>query len=136
MYEFGTEYEFEHLVHSFILDPTDSCWKGRLTEEELKRIIDATDPGLLAIGDGVRSIFDHCEKALATVDGENSERKSDDIIDTIWKAVTELGFFNPRTHFDEDWVQRTILDFLNMYRNDTLRDIVANGSEMDFVARC
>ncbi|KAI9469324.1 hypothetical protein BDB00DRAFT_793694 [Zychaea mexicana] len=136
MYEFGTEYEFEHLVHSFILDPTDSCWKGRLTEEELKRIIDATDPGLLAIGDGVRSIFDHCEKALATVDGENSERKSDDIIDTIWKAVTELGFFNPRTHFDEDWVQRIILDFLNMYRNDTLRDIVANGSEMDFVARC
>ncbi|KAI9276752.1 hypothetical protein BDA99DRAFT_554707 [Phascolomyces articulosus] len=136
MYEFGAECEFEHLVHSFILDPTDSCWKDRLTEEELKRIIDATDPGLPGIGDGVRSIFNHCEKALASVDSEMSERRSDDTIDTIWKAVTELGFFNPRTHFDEDWVQRTILDFLNMYRNDTLKDIIANGSEIDFLARC
>lgn len=58
------------------------------------------------------------------------------VIDTLWKSVTELGFFDPRSQPDQDWIQRALLDHLNLYLQGNLTEIISQGTEMDFVVRC
>lgn len=58
------------------------------------------------------------------------------VFDTLWKSVTELGFFDPRSQPDQDWIQRTLLDHLNLYLQGNLTEIISQGTEMDFVVRC
>lgn len=40
--------------------------------------------------------------------------------------------YNPRTHFDQDWIQQSPLDYLHLYRLDKIAQIKSNGSELDF----
>ena len=126
------------LVHSFILDPTDIVWKSWLSQEELNTIQSTGNPGLPKLDASITDMFDQCALAVTSLSESNPKAANDHdaIIDILWESITQLGFFNPRTHSEHDWLQRTILDYLCMYRNKTLDELVVRGSEMDFVIRC
>ncbi|KAI9482600.1 hypothetical protein BDB00DRAFT_793018 [Zychaea mexicana] len=64
---------------------------------------------------------------------ENNETEEDEYVLCIWKAITALGFFDPKVQSQEYWIQQTLLDFLELYRRETIVEVIANGSEQDFV---
>ncbi|KAI8139302.1 hypothetical protein BJV82DRAFT_672876 [Fennellomyces sp. T-0311] len=143
MYSYGMECEYEHPVHSFIFDVNDSCWEeyvskdDRLTKEDLHNIAYAGAPSLMKLDPSIQEIFDKCIAAADAVEPSLSLQKTnEDIIAAIWKAVTAFGFFDPVTHPDHEWLQLTILDYLKMYRNHSLEEIIAAGSELDYITRC
>ncbi|KAI7848094.1 hypothetical protein BDC45DRAFT_575174 [Circinella umbellata] len=123
---------FEHILHSFIIRPSDPICREFLTQKQINII--KTAPELPTLPESIKQIFDCCEAATKNI--EDTEHNSKEVINKLWKAITSFGFFDQEHQFDEAWVQATILDFLNMYRYDTLKDIQINGSEMDYVTRC
>ena len=120
------------LVHSFIFDVNDIWWEDKLTVQDAEAIKSAGYPHLPTLDPTIQAMFSDIKSAVST----SNATTDDDIIDAVWQAVTSLGFFNPRTHPQHEWLQRTILDFLAMYRNHTLEDLVTNGSEQDLINRC
>ena len=87
----------------------------------------------------IHDIFSACEKAVLHLEerDEKEENIADkEYVDCIWKAAIGFGFFDPDVQPDEDWVQRSLLDYLNMYRRNILIELINNGSEQDFVVRC
>ncbi|KAG2219076.1 hypothetical protein INT45_000359 [Circinella minor] len=138
MYEYGMNCSYEHCVHSFIFDPTDDCWENTLTKKEIEDILKEGNTDLPSLNQSIHDIFNACKKAILPLEEKEEEEdvEEKEYIKCIWKAVTSLGFFDPDVQPDEDWVQRTLLDYLNMYRRNTLVELVANGSEQDFVIRC
>ncbi|KAG2218179.1 hypothetical protein INT45_003605 [Circinella minor] len=123
---------FEHILHSFIIRPSDPICKEFLTQKQINII--KTAPELPTLPESIKQIFDCCEAAIKNI--EDKEHNSKEVINKLWKAITSFGFFDQEKQFDESWVQATILNFLNMCRYDTLKDIQINGSEMDYVTRC
>ena len=133
------KYEQYSCVHSFILDPTDNCWEGQLTEKELEGISKEGSGDLPTLDQSIHNIFGACEKAVFP--SEEREEKEEDVkekedVNCIWKAAVSFGFFDPNVQPDEDRVQRSLLDYLNMYRRNSRLEHVANGSEQDFIIRC
>ena len=42
------------------------------------------------------------------------------IVDAVYKEITKNGFYDPYQQFDEDWLQKTILEILFYHRWDVL----------------
>ena len=61
--------------------------------------------------------------------------EEEELIDELWKKVTDFGFLNPRTCYDEYWLQKTVLEFLDLYRWKVIDWVKSDGSELDYVTR-
>ncbi|KAI8144798.1 hypothetical protein BJV82DRAFT_577650 [Fennellomyces sp. T-0311] len=142
MFKHGINSPYEHPVHSFIMDVTDPFWESKLEDEDYEAIASVNDPTLPALSASILNIFDVCAESVEDLENSSPTTATEvsetnkAIIKKLWKAVTSFGFFDPDQHPDEDWLQRTILDYLSMYRHSTLDEMIRNGSEMDFVLHC
>ncbi|KAI8147539.1 hypothetical protein BJV82DRAFT_664771 [Fennellomyces sp. T-0311] len=139
MFKFGDDSDYEHPVHSFILDVDDPIWteNGRFTKEQMNEIREAGNPTLPILSDNVMEIINACAAAVREAIEKNEPstvRKA--VIDGVHQAITSNGFYDPYTQYDEDWLQSSLLRILSLYRYNTLSNITScGGSEMDFVIR-
>ena len=58
--------------------------------------------------------------------------QEESVIDQLWMKITEYGFINPRTHYDQYWIQMSMLLVLDLYRWKIVDWIKNDGSEMDY----
>ncbi|KAL1930787.1 hypothetical protein VTP01DRAFT_10949 [Rhizomucor pusillus] len=104
-------------VHSFILDVSDPCWRDEFTGDKLQTIMSTGNPKLPPLERDVQNVFEHCLRHTLEV-------------------CDRTRLFDPRSQPDQDWIQRTLLDHLNLYLQGNLTEIISQGTEMDFVVRC
>lgn len=109
----------------------DHCWEDVFTAEELETLKVTGNPHLPPIPKPAAELFKKCTDALLEVDCGDDDKA----VDALWKAITEDGFYNPHTQPDEEWIQRTLLDYLSLYRHDLVENIIQQGSEMDYAVR-
>ncbi|KAG2225877.1 hypothetical protein INT45_006573 [Circinella minor] len=136
MYEFGMKCEYEHAVHSFILDLNDTCWNSYFTIEEKKALFKSGNWKLPPIDPEIREILDNHALSVADLVGSEEEEVKDELLDCLWTSITKQGYYNPKQEFDKYWIQQALVSFLDMYRLNKLKEIVYQGSEMDFVIQC
>ncbi|KAI9482609.1 hypothetical protein BDB00DRAFT_879066 [Zychaea mexicana] len=104
MFQYGMECDYEHTVHSFIIDPKDDCWQDLLTKQELAEIETVGGDVFPSLDDSVQEIFEQCEMALQPLE-ENDDTKEDEYVKCIWKAITSFGFFDPDVQAQQYWIQ-------------------------------
>lgn len=90
-----------------------------------------TDTHLPPIPEPATKLFKKCAGALLEVDGDHDDK----VVDELWKAITEDGWFDPHTQQEQEWIQRTLLDYLSLYRYGLVENIMQQGSEMGYVVR-
>ncbi|KAI7849966.1 hypothetical protein BDC45DRAFT_573466 [Circinella umbellata] len=157
MYEYGSNCDFEHLAHSFILDIHDPCWKNVFTCAQLKVIASHGNPALMDYDLSCKELFSSLSKVMklfkmssttntssahATPSSSSigatfvpiTSEQEESIIDGLWKTITEYGFIDPKTRYNEHWIQKTMIEIIDLYRYKVI-EWVKNGSEMDFVIR-
>lgn len=115
--------------------------KEVFTAEQYQFIKDAGIPTLPALKDNVKSIFTDISDIVKSIRAEGdaaaprTKEQEERIVEEIWEKITSYGFFHPKKQFDEDWLQRTLLDILNWFRFDTLALFTDQPSEMDFIVQ-
>lgn len=109
----------------------DRCWEEVFTAEDLETLKITGCPRLPPIPEPATKLFKKCADALLEVDGDHDDK----VVDALWKAITEDGFFDPRTQQEQEWIQRTLLDYLSLYRHGLVENIMQQGSQMDYVVR-
>ncbi|CDH58433.1 hypothetical protein RO3G_13306 [Lichtheimia corymbifera JMRC:FSU:9682] len=100
MQKFAQECEYEHPVHSLILDPTDPCWKAYFTPQELRQIQSYQSVS-------IPSFPDHLKTYLGTFSKMRTVQEIDDQL----RASPIFSLENA----DLRWIQKTIMDVVNMY---------------------
>ncbi|KAI7858896.1 hypothetical protein BDC45DRAFT_531431 [Circinella umbellata] len=149
MYEFGASCTHEHLSHSFILDPEDPVYKDVFSLEQLELIKTASNNALEDYNEGCKNLFtmftqvvnDFKTRGSAASSSHSSHPnssvsvKEDDIIDSLYEKLMASQFQNPRTNYNEYWIQKTMMEYLDVYRWKVLEWVKNEGSEMDFVNR-
>ncbi|KAI7850504.1 hypothetical protein BDC45DRAFT_245774 [Circinella umbellata] len=136
MYEFEMKCEYEYAVHSFILDLNDTCWNKYFTVEEKKAMFKSGNWKLPSIDPEILEILDNHIVSVANLVGSEEEEVKDELLDCLWTSITKPGYYNPKQEFDKYWIQQALVSFLDMYRFNKLKEIVYQGSEMDFVIQC
>ena len=61
--------------------------------------------------------------------------KEEDLIRELWKRLVGYGLIDPYEDYDLHWLQKTMVDILDLYRFRVLDWVKKSGSEMDFVNR-
>ena len=104
----------------------DSC---EMTEEIIKT---APNNALECYNEGCKDLFTMSQKVvndfhtLTTASSSSSSHsshpissvlvKEDDIIDCLYEKLTVSQFKDPRTNYNEYWIQKTMMEYLDVYR--------------------
>ena len=95
--------------------------------------------GLPGYNDDVKDILDAMssvvkETRAAQISSANSTAINEkEVIDAVWKKTTSYGLFDPDNQVDQHWLQKTVIEILDLYRWGVTSWIADHGSEMDFV---
>ncbi|KAI9024354.1 hypothetical protein CLU79DRAFT_102917 [Phycomyces nitens] len=142
MYAFGLKCAYEHPVHSFIFDVDDPCWTTLFSADEMAMIKNSGNSSMPPLSKELKDFFQRFTELNNLVDlldddpvSPSHEIDQESFLKKLWSIATEYGFHDPSTHFDEDWAQRSILEYISAYRWNVIQRLAARGSEMDFVVR-
>ncbi|KAI7880034.1 hypothetical protein K492DRAFT_147628 [Lichtheimia hyalospora FSU 10163] len=100
MQKFARECEYEHPVHSLILDPTDPCWKTYFTSQELHQIQSYQPVSIPSFPKDLQTYLDTFSK-MRTVEEIDEQLRSSPIF-----SLEDA---------DLRWIQKTIMDVVSMY---------------------
>ncbi|KAI7851170.1 hypothetical protein BDC45DRAFT_572256 [Circinella umbellata] len=125
VYKYGVESAYEHPSHPFLLDMDDKCWEEVFISDRVDKI---KSDGIFALED----CNDACQKMFVSSKNVEQEQST---IDQLWSKISEYGFINPRTHYDEYSTQMSILLDLDLYCWKTVDWIKNHGSKMDYTVR-
>lgn len=118
-------------VHSFILCVDDPCWGEVFEAEELQEIRTCGDPSLPALAENIQEFFDAYYECLSDEEQSSGECS----LETLTAVTVSFGIFRPSDHFDQYWLQSTMLQLISAYRYKIFDKLAAHGSELDFVVR-
>ncbi|KAI8139545.1 hypothetical protein BJV82DRAFT_246503 [Fennellomyces sp. T-0311] len=141
LFQFADEHPYEHLAHSFVVNIDDPRIGDIFTNEQLTYIKNVGVDALPQLNSTIKGIFDDCSAIIKCIveeggdDAPVTQDQEERIVKSLWKQLTSYGFFDPDERFEEDWLQRTLLEILNWYRYDTLQLLSKDPSEMDFIVR-
>ncbi|KAI9274602.1 hypothetical protein BDA99DRAFT_556013 [Phascolomyces articulosus] len=98
--------------HSYIICSDDSCWKYVFTAAELQEIINEGFHPLPPVNQQVQEIIDRFKQAAELVCEKNKNEMDDQklnelMLDAMVKEVLKTGPFDPRTNYDEFWINTT-----------------------------
>ncbi|KAL0086166.1 hypothetical protein F4703DRAFT_1578780 [Phycomyces blakesleeanus] len=142
MYKFGLSCTYEHPVHSFILDVDDPCWISVFSAKELNIIKASGKASMPPLSDGLKEFFQKFSELSTLIEPSTGDSPNllpssyqESFLKRLWSIAADHGFYDPLTHFDEDWAQRSIIEYISAYRWNVIQRLTARGSEMDFVVR-
>ncbi|KAI7847654.1 hypothetical protein BDC45DRAFT_341073 [Circinella umbellata] len=120
MKQYASTCQFEHPVHSLILDVDDTMWidDGYFTEEEMKEVKNEACP----------KDYDLPEKLNEYLKGYLGKRD----LETIFEQASHVPF-HPKNEPDLFWIHQTFLKTLNLFYNNYLP--VTDHSESDLLNR-
>ncbi|ORZ15301.1 hypothetical protein BCR42DRAFT_416826 [Absidia repens] len=106
LYSFGKKCATEHLVHSFILDPTDSTYQinGVFTEQELHEIVSYHKKPMAQLPVDLRDYMDSF--------GENECSALRKKLFSNWPWQES---YDPLKHGEFDWVMNTVYNLIREY---------------------
>ncbi|CAG8837749.1 11089_t:CDS:10, partial [Gigaspora margarita] len=111
LYVFGMKCSYEHLCHSFLLDPDDKNYiqQGIFTREELEEIKNFSKKELPLMPDDLLKYL-------------NSFRRSNisDLRELIFRSDLRDQPFDRSTNFDYDWIRNTIYNLMLEYEANHL----------------
>ena len=87
------------------------------------------------VAPAIHEILDNHALSVADLVGSEEEVK-DELLGYLWKSITEQGYYNAKQDFANYWIQQALVSFLDMYRLNKLKEIVYQGSELDFAIQC
>ncbi|OBZ81111.1 hypothetical protein A0J61_10840 [Choanephora cucurbitarum] len=121
LYNYAIELDYErYAAHSFIIDLEDEDLKTRFTETQWKEISNS------------KSQVDDPFSKKATKYFDKIASCGD--FKTKYKVIKDEDF-DPYEEQDEEWLQRSLLEFHSMYRQNIIRRIADRGSEKDLIVR-
>ncbi|KAG2220783.1 hypothetical protein INT45_012452 [Circinella minor] len=88
--------------------------------------------------EGYHHMFDASQEVISKIivaDDDTYRENESKIVDALWVTVAEMGPFNLCTDYNQDRIQRTLLDYLNLYRLEKIKEITAHSSEIDYLTR-
>ncbi|KAI7855137.1 hypothetical protein BDC45DRAFT_534824 [Circinella umbellata] len=124
----------KNLAHSFILDVHDPCWKKIFTPTQFKTIETEGNPAFSSYSVECKKMFSSLsnvvksfKKSSRTNTASSSTSSSPTfipisseedalIVDELWKAVVEYGLIDPKTRYNEHWIQKTMIEIIDLYR--------------------
>ncbi|KAL1931344.1 hypothetical protein VTP01DRAFT_9486 [Rhizomucor pusillus] len=109
----------------------DPCWGEVFEAEELQEIRTCGDPSLPALAENIQEFFDAYYECLSDEEQSSGECS----LETLTAVTVSFGIFRPSDHFDQYWLQSTMLQLISAYRYKIFDKLAAHGSELDFVVR-
>ncbi|KAI7856382.1 hypothetical protein BDC45DRAFT_67160 [Circinella umbellata] len=137
LHAYGISYEFEHSIHSYCINASDETLKNIFSKEQIRDIKTTGNHNFPSLPVNIQTMLNGCDEVIKKyikVDDEEWVPDQKAIVDAVYKEITKNGFYDPYQQFDEDWLQKTILEILSYYRWDVLKS-VEKWSEMDLVVR-
>ncbi|RIA81831.1 hypothetical protein C1645_789518 [Glomus cerebriforme] len=111
LFDFGMVSNYEHLAHSFIIDPDDETYNSIFTEEELDEIRTYNRKEFPEISDDLLEYLLKYEKdSLEELREVLAEKEP-------WEGKN----YDKSIHFDFEWVKRSMHNLINEYDNDNLK---------------
>ncbi|CAG8591666.1 6887_t:CDS:2 [Ambispora gerdemannii] len=113
LYAFGIQCRFEHLAHSFIIDPDDETYikNNIFTSEELSEICDTE----------AKNLPEMSIELLKYISSFRMKTTKDLRVALDVRQDWEGENFDRINHFDFDWVKNTIYNLLLEFESDTLQ---------------
>ncbi|RGB21936.1 hypothetical protein C1646_776959 [Rhizophagus diaphanus] len=111
LFDFGMAAEYEHLAHSFIIDPDDETYNSIFTEEELDEIRTYNSKELPKVPDDLLEyLLKYDEDSLEELREVLTEKES-------WEGRN----YDKSIHFNFEWIKRSMHNLINEYENGNLK---------------
>ncbi|RIB09056.1 hypothetical protein C2G38_1981881 [Gigaspora rosea] len=111
LFNFAMSANFEHLAHSFIIDPDDKTYESIFTNEELEEIRSYNSKELPELPDNLLEF-------LLKFDKDTLEELKNVLLE---QEAWEGNDYNKVTHFDLKWIKKSIYDLVNEYENNNVK---------------
>ncbi|CAG8484948.1 10822_t:CDS:2 [Funneliformis caledonium] len=111
LFDFGMVANYEHLAHSFIIDPDDETYNSIFTEKELDEIRSYNSKEFPEVPDGlIEYLLKYDKDSLEELREVLAEKES-------WEGK----YYDKSIHFDFEWIKRSMHNLINEYDNDNLK---------------
>ncbi|KAI8376899.1 hypothetical protein BD560DRAFT_445418 [Blakeslea trispora] len=120
LYNYATNLDYESSAHSFIVDLEDADLKSCFTTEQWSEVSAVKSEELAPFS---QKTIEYLDKISSCPDFKS-----------MYKVI-KVEDFDPYEEEEEEWVQRSLLDFHAMYRQNVIERVASRGSEKDLIIR-
>ncbi|KAI9246907.1 hypothetical protein BDA99DRAFT_526464 [Phascolomyces articulosus] len=137
LYQHGLTCTHEHLSHSFILDIDDPNIKKLFTSEQWEEIKSTPCEAFEKYNDTCKDLFNMVSELVSDYMTDKSmvlsAKEEEEVVDLLFEKLNENRLPNPKTNHNEYWIQKTMIEYLEMFRWKVIDWVKTGGSEMDFI---